>query len=1115
MLTGALLFVSAVVSLWIVLAGVEAGFWFSGAVRLGLLIAGFAVSAALAFWWIALPLLGHAGVLNPVREEEVARLVGARYPDVSDRLVNMLQLADGRHSSASDDMLGAAVISLGDSVKGVDFDGVEDFRRPKQVLRVAVAPMVVLLAVLIAAPGPFLSASKRLLFSGTDFTRPDAFSLAVTPGDAQVLRGEALTIRVIATGSRLPSDVVVERRAEGEQRVESERVGADSTGSFSASIAQIRTSFRYRIVADDVATSWFIVTVVDRPVIERLRLTLDYPDYSRLPTRSLDPGVGDVTALRGTRVNLDLGFSGSNVRHAVVVHSGGRVDTLEASGSSATGSFRVFADGEYHIELRSRAEQTNAAPIRYRVRAIDDAPPTITIVSPEESTAIEESTSVPVVVRLSDDYGFRRLGLFYRLAESRFGDVTEQFGELDVDIPDPRQPTQDLGFEWQVARDGYTPVPGDVFEYYLTVWDNDAVSGFKAASTPTRRLVVPSLAEQLEQLHEAEDQVQDKLEELIDQSNEVRSRFDELRDELRQNPTPDWEDERQLESLQQRQQALEQSVDEVTEQTEEIAEQMREQGAVSEETMRLFEELQNVMEEINSDELQEAIEALREAMQNLDMARMQEALDDFDFQETQFQERMQRSLELLKNLRMRQSLEEIAELARELAEKQEEIRERTADLDERQQGGEADEESSAEERSQLAEEQEVSSEEMSDLEQRLDEVTQQMEEMRRAPTQGMEQLQEELDEQRIPERMQENAEQLRNNQLNPAMQGQQQMQQQLQNMQSQLGQMQQAMQGAQMQMDTRGVRNSLSDVLRLSEREEDLRTLVDEAGGDGPRLRELARSQVELADGLRVVTDSLVQLARRIPQMSSALQERAAEGMREMNRATTALSDRVPAQAAGFQRSAMMQVNELALLLSDLLASMSNPSSSGGASMEQMMQQMQQMAGDQQRLNEQIQQMLNDLAGQRLTRDMQERMRSLAAQQDAMRRQLKEMARNPELRGNALGDLDKIAEQMEETVRELERRRAGRRTVERQQEILTRLLEATRSMQERGREERRESRTGEGQTREGPEDLPELERLDALRRDLIQALDAGYAPDYEELIKRYFERLQEQAVGQD
>ena len=104
---------------------------------------------------------------------------------------------------------------------------------------------------------------------------------------------------------------------------------------------------------------------------------------------------------------------------------------------------------------------------------------------------------------------------------------------------------------------------------------------------------------------------------------------------------------------------------------------------------------------------------------------------------------------------------------------------------------------------------------------------------------------------------------------------------------------------------------------------------------------------------------------------------------------------------------------------------------------------------------------------------------------------------------------------MEETIQELQQSRVNRKTVERQQQILTRLLEASRSMQERGRENRREGRTGTDIRREGPAELTPAERADKLRHDLLRALDSGYAPDFQELIKRYFELLQEQAQEQE
>jgi hypothetical protein len=152
------------------------------------------------------------------------------------------------------------------------------------------------------------------------------------------------------------------------------------------------------------------------------------------------------------------------------------------------------------------------------------------------------------------------------------------------------------------------------------------------------------------------------------------------------------------------------------------------------------------------------------------------------------------------------------------------------------------------------------------------------------------------------------------------------------------------------------------------------------------------------------------------------------------------------------------------------------------------------------------------MQGNRLSRDMQERLRQMASQQEQIRSEIKQLSRNRELRGQVMGDLNRVAQQMEETIRELQGNRPGRRTIERQQQILTRLLEATKSMQERGREKRREGQIGEERFRESPDEVSPSEQADQLRRALIEALETGYAPDYEELIKRYFELLQERSI---
>jgi hypothetical protein len=381
----------------------------------------------------------------------------------------------------------------------------------------------------------------------------------------------------------------------------------------------------------------------------------------------------------------------------------------------------------------------------------------------------------------------------------------------------------------------------------------------------------------------------------------------------------------------------------------------------------------------------------------------------------------------------------------------------------------------------------------------------------------MQKLNESVQQQQLPQQMQENAEQLRQQQMQDAKQGQQQMQQQLQQLQSQLSEMQTGMQGQQMEMNVAGLRRALSNVLTLSQNQEELRRRIRNTTSEAPSLREDAREQVDLSEGLATVIDTLRNLAKNIPQMSREVQRQSGEAIRHMSRATEAMTERAADEAAGYQKASMMHLNELALMLSDVMNQMMNSSGtgSGSPSMQQMIQQMQEMAGQQQQLNQQIQEFLNDVQGNRLGVDTQERLQQMSSQQQAIKQQLDQLRRNPEARGKLLGDLDKIGEQMEETIGELERRQLDPKMIERQQQILQRLLDAQTSIHQRGKEDEREGHEGSDVIRESPGDLPPEEAADKLRRDLIQALESGYSPDYEDLIKRYFELLQEQTQEQD
>ncbi len=1098
-------------------AAVEAGVWMGTATRWAFVLAFGIVAVGLVGAFVVAPLLRLAGVLPGLDDDALARRIGRRYPEVADRLANLLDLGRGRTAPAPAPLLDGAVQMLGRQVEGVPFERVEDLRPAKRAAPVAAVPLVGLLLFGLIAPATLTGAVGRLFSPSEAFAPPAPFQLSVLPGDVELVRGGSLEVEAVAAGTSLPLAVTLEIGRVGEERTDALRLPAGDDGRFRHTEENVRESLRYRVVAEGIETPWYEARVVARPVVRGLRLTLRPPRYTGLPPQRLEPGVGDVTALPGTSVSVVATTDGATVDSAALAFASGRIEGLTMDGAQAEGAFTVRRDDAYRVSLQSRDGHANEDPILYTVQTLTDAPPQIRLLAPGDG-ALNEALQTRVAARVTDDFGFSRAALRFRLAE-RDGEPVEgdDFEALPISVA-PRELDQEIGVPWLLRASGLDPRPGDAVAFFVEVFDNNAVAGYQRAQTPVFTLRFPSVREQYERLDETEDEAESGLEEMRDEAEDARERFEELRDELRRKQDADWEDQRQLESLMQQQEQLEENVSESVEQMQEVLEQMRENDLVSEQTMELYEELQRVVEEIADPELMEQLQKLQEAMQQLDLPEMMQAMEEFEFSEEQFRERLERALELFERLQTAKELEEAARRAEDIAEQEERLSEETGDLQEEQDSGELSEEQQAAEQERLAEEQERAQEAARELQEQMQQAQEQMEGMRNAPQEEMQEAIEQMEQ--VQEQMEQNQQQLQDGQLQDAQEGQQQMQQQMQQMSEQMQQMQQQMSGRQQQQNIAGLRRILDDVLTLSYEEEALRDRTAPQRPESPVLRRAAQQQVELAAGLATVADSLSALAREVPQMDRAIQQRTGEALREMGAATETLADRQPPQAAGHQKAAMTHLNDLALLLSDLLDQMMNSSSGGGGGgmpMQQMMQQLQQMSGQQQGLNQQLQQMLNDMQGQRLSIDQQGRLQQMQQQQEALRQQLQDLIEQggENLDGQSRSELQRIAEEMEEAARQMEGGRITRETREQQERILTRLLEVRESMNQRGRKREREGQTGEDRPPETPPaEVAPPDEADRLRRDLIRALESGYAPDYQELIKRYFDLLQERSDGE-
>ena len=87
--------------------------------------------------------------------------------------------------------------------------------------------------------------------------------------------------------------------------------------------------------------------------------------------------------------------------------------------------------------------------------------------------------------------------------------------------------------------------------------------------------------------------------------------------------------------------------------------------------------------------------------------------------------------------------------------------------------------------------------------------------------------------------------------------------------------------------------------------------------------------------------------------------------------------------------------------------------------------------------------------------------------------------------------------------------------IQKQEKILSKLLDAQRSINERDFEQKREGRTGQNVVGDTPAELnfDKLRGRENLRDLLNRAIQEGFTKDYEDLIRKYYEAVQNKIIN--
>ncbi len=1042
---------------------IEHLFWFNGPVRAILLYGSmlfiiFSIAYVVYFHLLPIIFLEKRGI----SDTEAAKQIGTYFPEIGDKLLNTLQLRglDNRQK----DLVLAAIEQKIQNLQPFAFPKAIDLKLNFKYLRILVLVLAAFVLTSIAFPALISSSSERIINYNREFSPEAPFQFRPEIGKQKVFRNEDFALTVNIEGTDIPENVYM--RVNGRTI----KLTSTETGKFQHTFRNVQKDINLQFEAAGFVSKDYSINVLDRPSLADIRIDLKYPDYTGLDDRSYD-NTASIVVPEGTNIEwqLDTRYTDSS---KIKIESSEILPYLSDNQSFIL-KHQAKESFNYTV-LLSNEYGTNNEELSYNVDVIPDQSPEIEIEFFADTILYE---FVILSGTASDDYGISSLNSFIKVNENVNSERIYNGG------------TDKHSFYYKIDLDS-SMLEGNV-EVWVTARDNDEVNGSKTTKSRVFKLSFPDKNSIEEAIGRKSQNTQETLRQSINKSESLNEKLDKLEERLRSKKELEWQEEKLFEEIRNQRSEIEKSLDELRKQFEDLRKSEDKFNNRSDRIKDKAQKLQELMDQVLDEETKKMYEELQKLMDEKgSLQEIQDRLRDLRPSESDMEKELERALELFKRLKLESELEKAGNDLEELGERQENLAEKTENED-----------SSMDE---ISQEQQDIQEEFDQIQEKLEDINEMNQELK-----NPEPLQNNPEDQQEIERQLDQIKQ--NLQQNDRKQGSQNQRKSGQNMKKMSEAMKQMQAGMEMEMldaNIDDLRNTLDDLIKISFKQEELIREFRAVRQVDPRFVELSQDQLKLREDAQIVEDSLQALAERVVQISSFITRELSEMNRNVDEAVRYLKDRNRSKALANQQFAMTSINNLALLLDDVLRQMQN-SMAQAMGKPQQGQKGNQALPNMKQLQQQLSERIKNLKeGGLKGRELSEQLAKMAAEQEMLRNQLQKLQEQLEdQNGEAAGSLGDALDMMEENEIDLVNKRVNQRLIDRQEEIMTRLLDAENAMREQDLDDEREGESAEDYDRNIPKEFEEYLKARQKEIELLRSVPLDLNPFYKKEVNDYFRRI--------
>ena len=904
LLKGAILFFAIGLLYLIVTLFVEYMLWLNPIARTILFWTFIVVETALFIKFIAIPLLHLFNLRKGINYETASKLIGNHFPEVNDKLLNVLQLNKNPQQS---DLLIASIEQKSTELQPIPFKSAINFKSNTKYLKYAAIPIAILL--LSFATGKinwFSDSYERVVNYQTAYEPPAPFQFFVVNESLQAIENKDFNLKVNTVGDVIPENAQIKFNGQ------SYFLQQLAPGEFQYTFNMPKEAVEFTLLANDVMSKRYELQVVNTPNLVNFEMVLDYPAHTKKQDEILK-STGSAVIPEGTNVTWRARTKSTT---KVRIYAEDTLSFIAKDNGDFEISKRLYKNYNYSITT-SNTSLTDYENLAYNINVVRDVYPELSIKVQTDSL---DQQSLYFYGQASDDYGLSKLHLVYYPSEDESKKMVEpiaisksNFSEFITAFPNQ-----------------FNLEEGVSYQMYFEVFDNDVLHNYKRTKSSVFSYKKLTKDEEDQKLLNEQNETIKDISKTFDKLQEQDKKLEELSKTQKEKESLNFNDKKKFEDFLKRQKNQEQLMKnfnkKLQDNIEEFQNEKKEEDPFKED---LIERLKENEEQLKKDE--KLLEELEQLKDKINKEEFTQKLNELAKQNKNKKRSMKQLLELTKRFYVMKKAEKIANKLEELSDEQEKLSEK---------------------------DKENTKEAQEELNNKFDELKKDLEDLKREDRQLQkptkiatdEFLEDEIeyDQQEAKKALEEKEKNENNSNLSESKQqlekAKEKQKKAGKKMKQMSDMMKQAMSGGggggdQTSEDIDALRQILENLLLYSFDQEKLMDVFSGIDVNNNKYGKYIIEQSNLREHFEHIDDSLFALSLRQPKLSEQVNSQITDVYYNIDKALGLLSENRLYQGVSSQQYAITASNELASFLSDVLDNMEmsmNPSPGEGEGGEQL-----------------------------------------------------------------------------------------------------------------------------------------------------------------------------------